>query len=67
MRGVARGSDLAWRVREIGFAKRDRRRFFDKPELESAFCCEYAKPKLLHSFWLWDSMKTDWICLDGGS
>jgi protein phosphatase len=41
---------------------RTARRFFDKPELESAFLSRIREAA--NRCGLWDSLKTDWICLD---
>ena len=48
---------------EIGVCyTRTGRRFFDKPELESAFLLRIREAA--DRCGLWDSLKTDWICLD---
>lgn len=48
---------------EIGICyTRTGRRFFDKPELESAFLSRIREAA--NRCGLWDSLKTDWICLD---
>ncbi len=48
---------------EIGVCyTRTGRRFFDKPELESAFLLRIREAA--NRCGLWDSLKTDWICLD---
>jgi protein phosphatase len=48
---------------EIGVCyTRTGRRFFDKPELESAFLLRIREAA--DRCGLWDSLKTDWVCLD---
>ena len=48
---------------EIGVCyTRTGRRFFDEPELESAFLLRIREAA--DRCGLWDSLKTDWICLD---